>query len=107
QEITADTCSVVAGPSMDVDSVARDAEAFAGVSGRSGLAIQKSARGYLWSDLNGNHELLPPEQLAAHAPQVDVKMLDVMSLEDSVVLQLFVPAADKADRRGRGSGEAS
>lgn len=94
REIVADTCSVIAGPSIDVAAVAGDVASFAAVPAQGGLAFQKSATGYLWRDLEGRRESLSPDQLAANPFSGDVKMLVVMELKDIVVIQLFVPARD-------------
>lgn len=94
REIPADTCSVVAAPGIDVEAVAQEVETYAAVPGRSGLAFQKSAVGYLWRDIDGRREPLTPEQLQAEPHVGDVKMLVIMKFEDMVVLQLFVPAKD-------------
>jgi hypothetical protein len=94
QELPADTCSLVASPSIDMEAVARDVEAYAGVPGRQGLVFQKTAMGYLWRDVAGRREAITPEQLLAEPHVGEVRMLVMMPLRGSVVLQLFVPAKD-------------
>lgn len=95
RELPADTCSVVAGPSVDMAAVARDVERFAATPAQRGLAFQKNAIGYLWRDLDGRRESLSPEQLAADPFSGEVTMLVVMQLRGVVVLQLFVPAREE------------
>lgn len=95
QEIPADTCSVVAGPSVDATAVAKDAEAFAALPGRLGLAFQKSAVGYLWREVDGRREPITSEQLIAAPRTGDVRMLVVMNLGQVSVIQLFIPAKEQ------------